>query len=291
MKEVDYKLLRLLDLIIKEKGFERAANKLNITQSAVSQKIKQFESQIGELLLIRTVPPRPTEYGRKLLKLLYHVDLIEHDMLGDDNDQIIPISVNADSLATWFFPALKDFLSDSHIRLDITVDDEAKTLDHMLRGDVVGSISQQSLPVIGGTCDYLGCVDYIFVASPTFAQKYFKSGVTQDALLKAPIVSFNHTTDMHHLFLQQYFSLTPGSLLSHIVPSSEAYIQLVLQDSACCMIPRQQIKDEMERGRIINLVPNLVQYKKLYWHRYLPESETMQKMSNHIINNAKKFLL
>lgn len=290
MKHIDYKSLRLLDLIVKEQGFEKASSKLFITQSAVSQRIKQLESQVDTLLLTRTVPPKPTEYGQKLLGLLYHVELIEHDILNNSNSShvvTIPISANADSLATWMFPALKDFLANRSVRLDIKVDDETKTLDYLLKGEVVGSISSQSLPVIGSKCDYLGTLDYIFVSTPTFAEKYFKNGVTQDALLKAPIVSFNHSTDMHHIFLQEYFSLTPGSLNSHIVPSSEAYIQLMLQDSACCMISKQQVKNELESGKIVNLIPSMVQHKKLYWHRYQPESETIKQMSQYIINNAK----
>ncbi|MDR0805879.1 MAG: LysR family transcriptional regulator ArgP [Enterobacteriaceae bacterium] len=293
MKNIDYKSLRLLDLIIKEQGFEKAASKLFITQSAVSQRVKQLENQVGTLLLTRTVPPKPTKYGEKLLGLLYHVQLIEHDMFSNDYGHYtlnIPISVNADSLATWVLPALKDFLEDSSIRLDIKTDDESRTLDYLIRGEVVGAISLQPLPIIGGRCDLLGTLDYIFVSTPSFAEKYFPKGVTQDALLKTPIVAFDFTSDMHHSFLQQYFGLTPGSLPCHIVGSSEAYIKLILQDSACCMISKQQIKEELASGKIINLVPNLVQHKKLYWHRYLPESETIKKMSHCIVQYANSVL-
>ena len=105
MKNVDYKSLRLLDLIIKEQGFEKASAKLFITQSAVSQRVKQLENQVGSLLLTRTVPPKPTELGQKLLGLLYHVDLIEHDAFDNESGNhvvTIPISINADSLATGF---------------------------------------------------------------------------------------------------------------------------------------------------------------------------------------------
>ncbi|HAE78338.1 LysR family transcriptional regulator ArgP [Morganella morganii] len=293
MKNLDYKSLRLLDLVIKEQGFEKASAKLFVSQSAVSQRIKQLENQIGEILLTRTVPPKPTEYGQKLLGLLYHVTLLEHDSFSKSGNEVItiPIAVNADSIATWLFPTIKTFLNDYSVRLDIKLDDETKTLSHLLKGEVVGAVSLQPLPIIGGKCDYIGALDYIFVSSKSFAEKYFKNGVTQDALLKAPIVSFNKETDTHHDFLQQYFSLTPGSLNSHIVPSSEAYIQLVLQDSACCMIPRQQIKDKLDSGEIINLVPSLSQQKKLYWHRYQPESDTMKRLSTVIIENIKKYLV
>ena len=67
MKRPDYRTLQALDAVIRERGFERAAQKLCITQSAVSQRIKQLENMFGQPLLVRTVPPRPTEQGQKLL--------------------------------------------------------------------------------------------------------------------------------------------------------------------------------------------------------------------------------
>lgn len=44
MKRPDYRTLQALDAVIRERGFERAAQKLCITQSAVSQRIKQLEN-------------------------------------------------------------------------------------------------------------------------------------------------------------------------------------------------------------------------------------------------------
>ena len=73
MKRPDYRTLQALDAVIRERGFERAAQKLCITQSAVSQRIKQLENMFGQPLLVRTVPPRPTEQGQKLLALLRQV--------------------------------------------------------------------------------------------------------------------------------------------------------------------------------------------------------------------------
>ena len=64
MKRPDYRTLQALDAVIRERGFERAAQKLCITQSAVSQRIKQLENMFGQPLLVRTVPPRPTEQGQ-----------------------------------------------------------------------------------------------------------------------------------------------------------------------------------------------------------------------------------
>jgi hypothetical protein len=130
MKRPDYRTLQALDAVIRERGFERAAQKLCITQSAVSQRIKQLENMFGQPLLVRTVPPRPTEQGQKLLALLRQVELLEEEWLGDEQTGSTPLllslAVNADSLATWLLPALSSVLSDSPIRLNLQVEDETR---------------------------------------------------------------------------------------------------------------------------------------------------------------------
>ena len=145
MKRPDYRTLQALDAVIRERGFERAAQKLCITQSAVSQRIKQLENMFGQPLLVRTVPPRPTEQGQKLLALLRQVELLEEEWLGDEQTGSTPLllslAVNADSLATWLLPALAPVLADSPIRLNLQVEDETRTQERLRRGEVVGAVS------------------------------------------------------------------------------------------------------------------------------------------------------
>jgi len=147
MKRPDYRTLQALDAVIRERGFERAAQKLCITQSAVSQRIKQLENMFGQPLLVRTVPPRPTEQGQKLLALLRQVELLEDEWLGDEQTGSTPLllslAVNADSLATWLLPALAPVLADSPIRLNLQVEDETRTQERLRRGEVVGAVSIQ----------------------------------------------------------------------------------------------------------------------------------------------------
>ena len=144
MKRPDYRTLQALDAVIRERGFERAAQKLCITQSAVSQRIKQLENMFGQPLLVRTVPPRPTEQGQKLLALLRQVELLEEEWLGDEQTGSTPLllslAVNADSLATWLLPALAPVLADSPIRLNLQVEDETRTQERLRRGEVVGAV-------------------------------------------------------------------------------------------------------------------------------------------------------
>ncbi|SKA45776.1 regulatory helix-turn-helix protein, lysR family [Enterovibrio nigricans DSM 22720] len=64
MKGLDYRWLEALDAVIANGGFERAADALFITQSAVSQRVKQLEKLVAQPVLIRELPPQPTPIGK-----------------------------------------------------------------------------------------------------------------------------------------------------------------------------------------------------------------------------------
>ncbi len=176
MKRPDYRTLQALDAVIRERGFERAAQKLCITQSAVSQRIKQLENMFGQPLLVRTVPPRPTEQGQKLLALLRQVELLEEEWLGDEQTGSTPLllslAVNADSLATAASGAGAG-AGGLPIRLNLQVEDETRTQERLRRGEVVGAVSIQHQALPSCPVDKLGALDYLFVASKPFAERYF----------------------------------------------------------------------------------------------------------------------
>lgn len=83
MKALDYKLLLALDAVMQEQNFERAAQRLHITQSAISQRIKQLEQQFAEPLLIRGQPLQATALGQKLLAHYRQVRQLELELAGE----------------------------------------------------------------------------------------------------------------------------------------------------------------------------------------------------------------
>ena len=53
---IDHAQLRALAAVVREGSFERAAQSLNVTSSAVSQRIKALEDRVGRLLVKRSSP-------------------------------------------------------------------------------------------------------------------------------------------------------------------------------------------------------------------------------------------
>ena len=118
MSTFDPDALECLAAIVEEGGFERAAVRLSITQSAVSQRLRSLEVQVGTVLIVRSRPLKATSAGRLLLKHAMQMRLLRADLERDLKDltpgvtgngrdeERISIAINADSIATWALPAL-----------------------------------------------------------------------------------------------------------------------------------------------------------------------------------------
>ncbi|PSW18591.1 transcriptional regulator ArgP [Photobacterium sanctipauli] len=296
MRGLDYRWIEALDAVIAQRGFERAAEHLCITQSAVSQRVKQLEKLMAQPMLVREQPPRPTAAGQKMLGLYRRVRLLEQELLPeitpDDVSQPLSVSIatNADSLATWLLPALSPLLKSRRIELNLMIEDEARTLDKLRSGEVVGAISMDATPMQGCVADYLGRVDFLCVASPEFAAKYFADGVTRESLLNAPGVAFDQHDDMHERFIQQHFNLPLGSVMKHTVRSSEAFVRLALEGIAFSLIPKVQILDELENGRLVNVTPDIFLTRRMYWHHWALESGVLTELSLQLTQHARTVL-
>jgi LysR family transcriptional regulator (chromosome initiation inhibitor) len=66
--------------VVETGGFDKAARKLFLTQSAISQRIRQLEEHLGQPVLTRTSPPAPTISGRLLLRHYQQLSLMEGEL-------------------------------------------------------------------------------------------------------------------------------------------------------------------------------------------------------------------
>ena len=75
--------LRCFHAVIEAGGFSRAAQRLDLSQSAVSQTVSNLEHRLGASLLHRGSPPRPTEAGMRLLRYAESMLHEERETLAD----------------------------------------------------------------------------------------------------------------------------------------------------------------------------------------------------------------
>ncbi len=296
MRGLDYKWIEALDAVVKQRSFERAAEQLYISQSAVSQRIKQLEKWLAQPALVRENPPRPTPAGKKLLGLYRRVRLLEHELVpelmneGGNQPLSISIATNADSLATWLLPALSGVMKSRQVELNLAIHGESRTIEKIKSGEVAGAISLESQAIPGCSADYLGRMDYVCVASPDFHQRYFSEGVNYTTLRKAPAVSYDQYDDLHKKFLHDHFNVPRDSVINHTVGSSEAFVRLALSGVAYCLIPRLQIIEELESGSLIDITPGFLLSYRIYWHHWQLESGVLKEISQAILSFAHEHL-
>src|ERR1700761_1316458 len=125
---LDYASLSAIATVVREGSFERAARVLNVTPSAISQRVKQLEERLGGVLIVRGQPCAATEMGRMICRHVEQVGMLEHELnnalprlvAGSNTDApvTIRVAVNADSLGTWFIEAMAAFLGADRALLD-----------------------------------------------------------------------------------------------------------------------------------------------------------------------------
>src|SRR5882672_1103379 len=75
--------LAALAAVIEFGSFEAAAERLHVTPSAVSQRIKALEQRVGQVLVVREKPCAATAAGNPLLRLAAQTALLETEALAE----------------------------------------------------------------------------------------------------------------------------------------------------------------------------------------------------------------
>ncbi len=273
MKDLDPAALDCLAALVDEGSFERAARRLAVTQSAVSQRLRALEGQLGRPLVVRARPLRLTEPGKVLLRYARQLQALRTDLaqeldaeaaLGQDR---LPIAVNADSLATWVLPAL-DGLVQAGAPLELLVDDQDFTHGWLREGEVLGCVSTVAEASRGCRASLLGVMRYGAVASPAFVAGKLPQGLNRGHLAQLPFLIFNRKDDMQHQWVSKAFGVRAPRLRQVFVPSSEAFVQAASMGWGLGMAPLIQVRRQLHDGSLVRVMPECTLDVALYWHQW-----------------------
>ncbi|NBQ27051.1 MAG: LysR family transcriptional regulator [Rhodobacteraceae bacterium] len=170
---IEFRHLRTIKAIHDTGGVARAAEVLNITQSALSHQIKGLEDQTGvELFVRRSKPMRLSAAGMRLLRLADRI-LPEIDALQDEFDGLrsgkagrLHIAIECHACFEWLFPVLERFRKkwpdvDVDIRPGLAFD----ALPALKKEDVDFVVSSDPENINGVTFSHLFDYAPVFVAS------------------------------------------------------------------------------------------------------------------------------
>lgn len=273
--------------VLEETSFEAGARRLSLTASAVSQRIKALEDRLGQPLIIRQLPCRPTAAGKKLLRRLRPMRALELEALADFLPQegagtlnrSIALAVNDDSLATWLIAALAR-LHDAHGYLfDLTIDDQDHTLDLLREGAVLAAITAEATPLQGCVVRTLGAMRYRAIASPEFAAQYFAAGVDAAALKLAPMIVFNRKDALQSRFIR-LITRTRVAPPVHYLPTAIGFVEAAAQGLGWCLAPESLVNTALANKRIVIVAPERCLDVPLYLQHTAIPSQTLKRLSS-----------
>ncbi|WP_460785996.1 LysR family transcriptional regulator ArgP [Microbacterium tumbae] len=282
--------------IVDAGSLDAAAARLHITPSAVSQRLKVLEEQLGRVLIVRGRPSTATAAGEAVVRLARQTALLEHDALAsfgldataEARRVMVPLAVNADSMATWFLAPLARLAGARAIDFDLHRDDQDYTARLLESGEVMAAVTSESSPVAGCTVTPLGVLSYRAMATPEFAARWFADGVTAEALKRAPFVDFDRRDSLQHRWLGAR-GVEERGVPRHYVPASHDYAQAVLLGLGWGMLPALQSVAAEADGGLVRLGGDPVRVP-LYWQQWNLRSELLDAIAAEVRDEAVRVL-
>lgn len=282
--------------VVEEGAFDAAARRLRLTPSAVSQRVKLLEEQLGRVLLVRSRPVQATEAGEAVIRLARQTALLERDtaeilgLVDDRSDPRITVSlaVDADSLATWLLPALMRAAEKLPISLELLRADQSQTVRALESGRATAAITSQNVPIAGCTSAWLGSLRYEAVASPDFVSHWFPGGVTSESLRGAPFLGFDREDDLQAMWLRAR-GVESISQLRHYLPSSHDLLRAVEGGLGWAMVPAPQASAGLADRRLTMLGGGHLDVA-LRWQQWSLRSRVLDALRNEVLTEARSSL-
>jgi LysR family transcriptional regulator (chromosome initiation inhibitor) len=268
--------------VIELGSFDAAAERLHVTPSAVSQRIKALEQRVGQVLVVREKPCTATSAGVQLLRLAAQTALLEAEALaqmggGDGAAPRIAVAVNADSMSTWFtgvFAELGDVL------FDVRIEDKDHSARLLREGVVMGAVTTERHPVPGCRVESLGVMRYVPVASPGYVRRYLADGFTAHAVAQAPSLAWNRDHALQDMLVRKVFRRDIARP-QHFVPTAEGFGAAVRVGLGWGMFPDSLVAPRLRDGSFARVTDAHLDVP-LYWQCWKLDSPIVEKVTEAV---------
>ncbi|HWS57386.1 MAG TPA: LysR family transcriptional regulator ArgP [Actinotalea sp.] len=289
--ELDRAQLAALAAVVGTGSFEAAARRLDLTPSAVSQRIKALELRTGQVVVRRARPCRATSAGEVLVRLAGQVALLEHEAAerlggpGEGGPTTLTVAVNADSLDSWFAAALAG-LPDG-VLVDLRRADQDRSADLLRDGTALAAVTADGRAVQGCRVRPLGAMRYLAVAAPQAHARWFADGVAA-GLAVAPQVAFDRHDALQSGFARAVAGPVVGPPVApvHHVPSQEAFVAVVRAGLGWGMVPEPTARGPLTSGAVVEVVPGRHLDVPLFWQHWKLESPTLSDLTARVLAAA-----
>ena len=268
--------------------FEAAARTLHLTPSAVSQRIRALEAEVGRVVVVRSTPCLPTEVGESLVRLARQQALLASELeieLGTQDAAAVdlPIAVNADSLATWFVEVLRECAAWRGATLRLRVQDQDHSAELLRRGEVLAAVTSDPTPVQGCSTRPLVTMRYQAAATPELRDRFARGrGVDWAAM---PLVRFSRLDDLQQRILERH-GVLDAAPPTHLVPDTTGFVSAIRVGLGWGALLPSQLDPLLDRGELVRLGPRDHVDVPLYWQRWRLPSANLDRLTQIVVRAA-----
>ena len=259
---VDFKTIETFLWVATLGSFRGAAQKLNTTQPAISQRIAQLEEEMGVKLLQRDRRAASlTPSGRQLMVYAEKLIGLRAEMLAAVRDRsamrgVLRLGVSETIVHTWL-PKLVASVNSAHpnlsleIEVDITPNLRARLLAQEI--DLAFLLGPLSFSTIRNRvlCDY----PIAFVASPTLGLG--TGTLTVHELARFPIITFPRKTQPYEIIRSLFNRPGVPNTRLHASASLATVIHMAMEGLGIAVIPTAIVEHELKEGRLQLLTTDL----------------------------------
>jgi DNA-binding transcriptional LysR family regulator len=256
---VEIRQLRAFIAIAESGTFTAGAQRVHVTQAAVSMQIRQLESELGARLFIRA--PRNvilTEAGEKLLERALHI-LREHDAAVEEIAELagakrgrLRIGSASAGVTADLLPRILKEVRKRHPHAEITLGSGTSEalVQQILAGEI--DIAFVSLPVEarGIHTERLNDDQLVAVASPRHRLARQRA-VSAYALAGERLILGERGGNTRRL-IDEFFAQAGVKPTVAMELSRQAAIKrMVEEDMGVGIVPLESVKDEVQKGRLV----------------------------------------
>jgi DNA-binding transcriptional LysR family regulator len=256
---LDFRQLRYALSVYKERSFTKAARRLNISQSAVSEQVKLLEEEIGFELFRRTSGGvESTDRGRTFL---YESERVMGDLLSLSEtarrlrgalSDTLTIGMGS-GMAQIFIPRMfADLKSDlPGVRLDILTAPTKNIFNELHEERIDAGIAIESDPdrlPAGLIFDRLIDVEMVLITHPKHALARSKQPVDIGRLLAEPFVMSELTVGYGQVVFSLFTDLGIRPNILAVVDNIETIKIIVQSGGGIAIVPRASAENEVALG-------------------------------------------
>ena len=274
--------------VVKNKSVHEASKKLNLTQTAVTQRIRNLEKKLGTSLFVRSRKGMsPTNEGLILAKYCEKFKGLEgellHQVKGSTNSINVRVCITASSsiIKARVIPNIYGLMKKySNINFSFNVVDNGAEITYLKSGHSQFAILPQDQVVNELDSKIIKPVQNILVAN-----SLWKNRKLEDILINEKLIDFYQDEEATLNYFKKYNLFNYYKKNGHFINNTDALLSLLINGLGYSVLPKAYIEDKLENKLLVNLNDNKYYEQKLalVWH---PRQE-MPKYFKDIIKAIK----